>query len=120
MNFGFRFKDEDILETVDPQIISQRIEERKKVEESDHQLTNDLFSSSPNESCKELQYVKPPKYPKKTLKIDVAMVNNLYKKHGIKYSKTTSVKEKEIYDDSSFDDIDELACKIEESYSSLL
>lgn len=126
MNFGFRFKDEELsdFETVDPQIIAKTIEERKKVEESDHQLTNDLFSLSPNEIFKEditinkkEKCLKPPKNPKnKNLKIDVAMINQTYKKIKTNYAKTTLAKEKDIFGEASLDDIDQLAYKIEEAY----
>lgn len=123
MNFGFRFKGNEISEnfkTVDSEIIAKRIEERKKVEESDNQLTNELFSLSPNKTCKdnEIKNLKPPIFPKnkKNLKIDVAMINKSYRKKDIKYSKKPLAKEKDTFGETSLDDIDQLACKIEEAY----
>lgn len=128
MDFGFRFKEEieieenkivDNWETVDPQIIQKRIEERKKVEESDNQLTNELFSSPKCKDTKSLN-VKPPKNPKKkNLKIDITMINESHKKKiEIKHShsKRPLAKEKDIFGGTSLDEIDQLACEIEESY----
>jgi len=124
MNFGFRFNEVSDFETVDPQIIAKRMEERKKVEDSDNQLTNDLFSLSSNETSKEdinkkNHYIKSPKYPKnkKNLKIDVAMINQSYKKKtNYSKSKISLAKEKDIFGEASLDYIDQLAYKIEEAY----
>lgn len=134
MDFGFNFQkniykekqENEILdnwESVDPELIAKRLEERKKVEDADHELTNDLFSLSLNDPTRSKDvnqpYTKPPKPPKsKNLKIDVAMINETYKKklETIKNTKITSARQKEIFGEPSLDDIDQLACKIEEAY----
>lgn len=122
MDFGFRFKQQQQQqdtnlynwENVEPELIAKRAEEQKKVEESDHELTNNLFS---NHSSMINDPVKPPKIPKKqNLKIDVRMINQTYQKKNIANSKTTKAKEKDIFGETMLDDIDQLACKIEDSY----
>ena len=112
---------DDNWETVDPELIQKRLEERRKEEEADHKLTNELFNE--NSESKPL-FVPPPPPPKtlskkkEKLKIDVSLINNSYsnRQQAIKNAKKKWKKRKEIFGEAEFDEIDDMSDDIHEKH----
>ena len=107
----------DPVDCVDSELIQKRLQERKQAEEADHELTNELFNEN---------YVKPPIHPKKTLKINVDLINKSHiNPHANphveirikKNSRKEWKKRKELFGESELDEVDEMSDDIHEKHA---
>jgi hypothetical protein len=109
-------------DTIDPEIIQRRLEERRKMEEADHELTNELFDENYVKPTSEpLQPQPPPPPPKKEqkkIKIDIKLINHSYMKNP--ETRKNTIKEwrrrKEVFGEAEFDEIDEMSDDIHEKH----
>ena len=113
----------DDWETVDPETIKKRLDERKKVEKADNELTNELFdenakshsffSTSPKLERKVLTKPKRNK-----LKIDVNLINESYKEEqqSKKNAKKELERKKEIFGEAFDDEIGEMSDDLQDKY----
>jgi hypothetical protein len=121
----------DDWDTVDPDVIQKRLEERRKTEEADHELTNELFNENyvkqnsepkPNSNSESIS-----KKPKKNIKIDVKIINNSHP-HPHPHLKCEEVRKnakkqwerrKEIFGEADIDKIDEMSDDMHEKHGNI-
>lgn len=105
---------DDDWETVDPEVIKRRLEEKRKIEESDHELTNELFNENYVKQSLHSASKPPPQPTKKKLKIDVNLINKSY----IKTQEVKKQKERrrDVFGEAAIDEIDEMSNDIYEKH----
>lgn len=111
----------DDWERVDPEVIQKRLQERKKVEESDHQLTNELFNETyviPNSEKTVSVRTKQPSKKNDKLKIDIVTINKSYIKNdeAKKNAKKKWERRKEVFGEAECDEIYTMSYDIEEKH----
>ncbi len=115
----------DDWDTIDPEIIKKRLEERKKVEEADNELTNELFDDNVKKqkhssfsTSPKLALARKAPIKRNKLKIDVNLINESYKyeKQSIKNAKKELERKREIFGESHDDEIGEMSDDLQDKY----
>ena len=104
-------------DTIDPQIIQRRLEERRKVEEADHELTDELFNEK-HVSQKLETLSKSKQKPVKKLKINVKLINKSHVRNEeiIRNAKKEWERRKEVFGEAEIDEIDEMSDDMHEKH----